>query len=88
MPGGLIVPKCRIWMRIVVDPSVPLGGFMPETDAPFLAPVPHRGKRCEPAHVADTAAFIAKEKNCTLPELPPFREGHLSSSAWHPFSTC
>jgi TatD DNase family protein len=49
--------------------ATPLDGFMLETDAPFLAPVPHRGKRCEPAHVADTAAFIAKEKNCTLPEL-------------------
>ena len=49
--------------------ATPLGAFMLETDAPFLAPVPHRGKRCEPAHVADTAAFIAKEINCTLPEL-------------------
>ncbi len=31
-----------------------------ETDAPFLAPVPHRGKQGEPAFVADTAAFLAK----------------------------
>jgi TatD DNase family protein len=31
--------------------------------------VPHRGKRCEPAWVADIAAFIAKEKNCSLEEL-------------------
>lgn len=35
------------------------GEFMLETDAPYLAPVPHRGKRCEPAFVADTARFIA-----------------------------
>ncbi|HEX7859874.1 MAG TPA: TatD family hydrolase [Verrucomicrobiae bacterium] len=49
--------------------ATPLGSFMLETDAPFLAPVPYRGKRCEPAHVADTAAFIAKEKGCTLLEL-------------------
>ena len=35
------------------------GEFMFETDAPYLAPVPHRGKRCEPAFVADTARFIA-----------------------------
>ncbi len=34
-------------------------GFMVETDCPFLAPVPHRGKRCEPAHTALTAAAIA-----------------------------
>jgi TatD DNase family protein len=46
-----------------------LGDFMLETDAPFLAPVPHRGKRCEPAFVADTAAFIAREKGCTPDEL-------------------
>jgi TatD DNase family protein len=30
-----------------------------ETDAPFLAPVPHRGRKCEPAFVVDTAAFLA-----------------------------
>lgn len=49
--------------------ATPLGKFMLETDAPYLAPVPHRGKRCEPAYVADTAAFIAREKGCTLSEL-------------------
>jgi len=31
-----------------------------ETDSPFLAPVPHRGQKCEPAFVADTAAFVAQ----------------------------
>jgi TatD DNase family protein len=46
-----------------------LGQFMLETDCPFLAPVPYRGKRCEPAYVADIATFIAKEKNCSLEEL-------------------
>ena len=30
-----------------------------ETDSPFLAPVPHRGRKCEPAFVADTATFVA-----------------------------
>lgn len=38
---------------------VPEGSYMIETDAPYLAPVPHRGKRCEPAYVADTARAIA-----------------------------
>jgi TatD DNase family protein len=33
-----------------------------ETDAPFLAPVPNRGKRNEPAFVADTARVLAKVK--------------------------
>jgi TatD DNase family protein len=31
-----------------------------ETDSPFLAPVPHRGQKCEPAFVADTACFVAQ----------------------------
>ena len=31
-----------------------------ETDSPFLAPVPHRGQKCEPAFVADTASFVAE----------------------------
>lgn len=38
---------------------VPEGCFMLETDAPYLAPMPHRGKRCEPAYVADTARAVA-----------------------------
>lgn len=38
---------------------VPDDMLLVETDSPFLAPVPHRGKPCEPAYVADTAAFVA-----------------------------
>lgn len=37
----------------------PLDRMLVETDAPYLAPVPHRGKRNEPAYVAKTAAFVA-----------------------------
>jgi TatD DNase family protein len=39
--------------------EVPLDRLLVETDSPFLAPVPHRGRTCEPAFVADTAAFVA-----------------------------
>jgi TatD DNase family protein len=39
--------------------DLPLDRLLVETDAPFLAPVPHRGRTCEPAHVADTARFVA-----------------------------
>lgn len=39
--------------------TIPLDRLLIETDAPFLAPVPHRGKPCEPAFVADTARFLA-----------------------------
>ena len=40
-----------------------------ETDCPYLAPVPHRGKRCEPAHVRETALVAAKSRACELEEL-------------------
>ena len=39
--------------------AIPLDRLLIETDSPFLAPVPHRGKTCEPAYVADTARFLA-----------------------------
>ena len=40
--------------------SVASGGYMVETDCPYLAPVPFRGKTCEPAHVKLTAEQVAK----------------------------
>ena len=39
---------------------LPADQMLVETDSPFLAPVPHRGQKCEPAFVADTAAFVAQ----------------------------
>jgi TatD DNase family protein len=38
---------------------LPADQMLVETDSPFLAPVPHRGQKCEPAFVADTVAFVA-----------------------------
>ncbi|MBL9129566.1 MAG: TatD family hydrolase [Verrucomicrobiaceae bacterium] len=48
---------------------VPAGQFMLETDAPYLAPVPHRGKRCEPAYVADTARAVAALRGVSVEEI-------------------
>ena len=42
---------------------LPADRMLVETDSPFLAPVPHRGQTCEPAFVADTAAFVADLRN-------------------------
>jgi TatD DNase family protein len=42
---------------------------MIETDAPYLAPMPHRGQRCEPAHVADTARAIALMRRQSVEEV-------------------
>lgn len=39
--------------------SVPLDRLLVETDCPYLAPVPHRGRRCEPAHVVNVARALA-----------------------------
>jgi TatD DNase family protein len=39
---------------------LPADQMLVETDSPFLAPVPHRGKKCEPAFVVDTARFVAQ----------------------------
>jgi TatD DNase family protein len=46
-----------------------LGRFMFETDCPFLAPAPFRGKRCEPAHVREISLRAAEIKQCSLEEL-------------------
>ena len=43
----------------VTAARVPADRLLVETDSPFLAPVPHRGKPCEPGYVADTARFLA-----------------------------
>lgn len=49
--------------------ETPLDQFMLETDCPFLAPMPYRGKRCEPAYVQEIAATAAQVRGCTLEEL-------------------
>lgn len=48
---------------------VPKDRLLVETDSPFLAPVPHRGKTGEPAFVADTAAFVAELRGEKVDEL-------------------
>jgi TatD DNase family protein len=49
--------------------SVPLDKLMLETDAPFLAPVPYRGKRCEPAYVREISQVAAETLGVGLEEL-------------------
>ncbi|MGV3585529.1 MAG: TatD family hydrolase [Adhaeribacter sp.] len=52
-----------------VLPEVPLEYLMLETDCPYLAPVPHRGKRNEPAYLPLVAKRVAEIKNVPLAEL-------------------
>jgi len=49
--------------------ATPLDKFMVETDCPYLAPAPYRGKRCEPAYVKEISELVARVKNCSLDEL-------------------
>lgn len=49
--------------------AIPAGAFMVETDCPYLAPVPYRGKRCEPAYVRNVAEEIARLRGCTLEQV-------------------
>jgi TatD DNase family protein len=49
--------------------ATPLHRFMMETDCPYLAPVPYRGKRCEPAYVKEISEVVARVKGCSLDEL-------------------
>jgi TatD DNase family protein len=49
--------------------GLPAGTFMLETDGPYLAPIPHRGKSCEPAFLADTARFVAQLRGESLESL-------------------
>ncbi len=52
-----------------VAARVPLEALLVETDAPYLAPVPYRGKRNEPTYVRDVAECIAGVRGMTLAEL-------------------
>jgi TatD DNase family protein len=49
--------------------ATPMDRFMLETDCPYLAPVPYRGQRCEPAFVKEISETVAQVKGCSLDEL-------------------
>lgn len=66
--SGIVTFKNSGALRDVVS-RVPLERLLVETDAPYLSPVPHRGKRNEPAFVAHTAAFLASLKGVDAAQL-------------------
>ena len=62
--SGIITFKKAEELRDVVK-HVPMDRILVETDSPYLAPVPHRGKRNEPAFVVHTAQMVAELKGIT-----------------------
>ncbi len=67
LSGILTFPKSEELRAIAAD--VPLDRLLVETDSPFLAPVPLRGKRCEPAYTAHTLAALAGVKGLPVAEM-------------------
>jgi len=65
---GIVTFKNAQTVRETVA-ATPMDRFMLETDCPFLAPVPYRGKRCEPAYVREIAGTVAEAKKIPLDEL-------------------
>jgi TatD DNase family protein len=74
--SGIVTFKNAEDLRDVVR-AVPLDRMLVETDAPYLAPVPKRGKRNEPAFVAHTAAFIAGLKGVSAEALAEATTGNF-----------
>jgi len=66
--SGVVTFKNSEELRAIAK-DVPLDRILTETDAPFLAPVPYRGKRNEPAYVAATAAVLAKVKGISADDM-------------------
>lgn len=72
--SGIVTFKTAVELRETAK-SLPLDRLLIETDAPYLAPVPKRGKSNEPAFVAHTAAYLADLYGLSLAEL-----GDITSS--------
>ena len=66
--SGVLTFKNSADLRAIAA-DVPLDRMIVETDAPFLAPVPHRGRTNEPAYVADTAKVLAEVKGVSPAEI-------------------
>ena len=66
--SGIVTFKSADELRAIAR-DVPADRLLVETDAPYLAPVPHRGKRNEPAFVAETAAAVAGLRGVEPPEF-------------------
>jgi TatD DNase family protein len=67
IPGVVTFDKSKTLQEVAQ--RVPLSSLLLETDAPYLAPVPHRGKRNEPSFIVHTANKVAQIKNISWEEV-------------------
>lgn len=67
IPGVVTFEKAKVLRDVVA--RIPLASLLLETDAPFLAPVPHRGKRNEPSFLIHTAEKVAEIKKTPLEDI-------------------
>jgi TatD DNase family protein len=79
--SGVITFKTSDPLRAVFA-SVPMDRLLVETDAPYLAPVPFRGKRNEPAHVAHTAKVLASVKGVSADEIARHTTANFARLYW------
>jgi TatD DNase family protein len=73
--GMLTFPKSDAIRAIAAE--LPADRLLVETDSPYLAPVPHRGKRCEPAFTAHTAAKLAEVRGMGMAALAELTTGNF-----------
>jgi TatD DNase family protein len=65
---GIITFKNSAALREIAA-ALPAERILVETDSPYLAPVPYRGKRCEPAYVLETAKVLAETRGVSLDDI-------------------
>ncbi|GLO60411.1 deoxyribonuclease [Vibrio sp. MACH09] len=66
--SGIVTFRQATQLKDVVK-ALPIERLLIETDSPYLAPVPHRGKQNQPAYVVEVAQYIAQLKNISLTEV-------------------
>lgn len=66
--NGIVTFRNAVNVRAALE-AIPLDRILLETDSPYLAPVPHRGKRNQPAYLVNVAKKVAEWKNLSLEEV-------------------
>jgi TatD DNase family protein len=79
--SGILTFKTSDELRAIAR-TVPLDRLLVETDAPYLAPAPYRGKRNEPAYVAETARVLATVKDVSIGEIAHITTANALRCYW------